>query len=130
MVLATSLCFCGPMLPPSYKIIYIYGQQDVKQNTGDQRAQTKKEGRATAPYPAVRQTHYTPLPSFPVKTKRQKLLPRFFTSCFSSGKLTDTASSSSSSRSESPQLLSPKEGVIAYTHTPHYSIHTPVQTFR
>uniref|UniRef100_A0A3P8SSX3 Syntaxin binding protein 4 n=1 Tax=Amphiprion percula TaxID=161767 RepID=A0A3P8SSX3_AMPPE len=32
-----------------------------------------------------------------------------------STKLTDTASSSSSSRSESPQLLSPKEGVTAYS---------------
>ncbi|KAM9336403.1 syntaxin-binding protein 4 [Symphorus nematophorus] len=37
------------------------------------------------------------------------------------GKLTDTASSSSSSRSESPQLLSPKEGVTAYTHAPPYA---------
>ncbi|XP_013878807.1 syntaxin-binding protein 4 [Austrofundulus limnaeus] len=51
----------------------------------------------------------------------------------SSGKLTDTASSSSSSRSESPQLLSPKEGgVTSYSHTPHYTsnmaytnVHTP-----
>ncbi|XP_078147030.1 syntaxin-binding protein 4 [Centroberyx gerrardi] len=39
----------------------------------------------------------------------------------STGKLTDTASSSSSSRSESPQLLSPKEGVTAYTHAPPYT---------
>ncbi|KAM4623819.1 syntaxin-binding protein 4 [Polymixia lowei] len=39
----------------------------------------------------------------------------------STGKLTDTASSSSSSRSESPQLLSPKEGVTAYTHGPQYA---------
>ncbi|XP_076616297.1 syntaxin-binding protein 4 isoform X3 [Chaetodon auriga] len=43
----------------------------------------------------------------------------------STGKLTDTASSSSSSRSESPQLLSPKEGVTAYTHT----VHTPTPAF-
>ncbi|XP_026033575.1 syntaxin-binding protein 4 isoform X3 [Astatotilapia calliptera] len=53
----------------------------------------------------------------------------------STGKLTDTASSSSSSRSESPQLLSPKEGVTAYTHTapypanPAYAMHTPVHAF-
>uniref|UniRef100_A0A087XF44 Syntaxin binding protein 4 n=1 Tax=Poecilia formosa TaxID=48698 RepID=A0A087XF44_POEFO len=39
----------------------------------------------------------------------------------STGKLTDTASSSSSSRSESPQLLSPKEGITAYSHAPHYA---------
>ncbi|CAL8302648.1 unnamed protein product [Lota lota] len=42
----------------------------------------------------------------------------------STGKLTDTASSSSSSRSESPLLLSPKEGVgttSAYTHGPPYT---------
>ncbi|XP_027132865.1 syntaxin-binding protein 4 isoform X1 [Larimichthys crocea] len=49
----------------------------------------------------------------------------------STGKLTDTASSSSSSRSESPQLLSPKEGVTTYTHAPPhaanpvYTAHTP-----
>ncbi|XP_029953507.1 syntaxin-binding protein 4 [Salarias fasciatus] len=36
----------------------------------------------------------------------------------STGKLTDTASSSSSSRSESPQLLSPKEGVTTLPHGP------------
>nr|XP_040032322.1 syntaxin-binding protein 4 isoform X1 [Gasterosteus aculeatus aculeatus] len=36
----------------------------------------------------------------------------------SSGKLTETASSSSSSRSESPQLLSPKEGVTVHTKAP------------
>ncbi|XP_039992175.1 syntaxin-binding protein 4 isoform X2 [Xiphias gladius] len=53
----------------------------------------------------------------------------------STGKLTDTASSSSSSRSESPQLLSPKEGVTAYTHAPPYSanppytVHTPSHAF-
>uniref|UniRef100_A0A1A8SI98 Syntaxin binding protein 4 n=1 Tax=Nothobranchius rachovii TaxID=451742 RepID=A0A1A8SI98_9TELE len=54
----------------------------------------------------------------------------------SMGKLMDTASSSSSSRSESPQLLSPKEGgVTAYPHTPHYtsnpaySMHTSVHAF-
>lgn len=53
----------------------------------------------------------------------------------STGKLTDTASSSSSSRSESPQLLSPKEGVTAYTHTapytanPPYTMHTPAHAF-
>ncbi|XP_028286165.1 syntaxin-binding protein 4-like [Parambassis ranga] len=53
----------------------------------------------------------------------------------STGKLTDTASSSSSSRSESPQLLSPKEGVGAYTHTtpytanPPYNVHTPTHAF-
>ncbi|XP_074519143.1 syntaxin-binding protein 4 isoform X2 [Halichoeres trimaculatus] len=49
----------------------------------------------------------------------------------STGKLTDTASSSSSSRSESPQLLSPKEGVTAYTHTanPAYTVHTPPHAF-
>ncbi|XP_024141493.1 syntaxin-binding protein 4 isoform X2 [Oryzias melastigma] len=53
----------------------------------------------------------------------------------SSGKLTDTASSSSSSRSESPQLLSPKEGVTSYMQTPHYTanpsytVHTPVHNF-
>uniref|UniRef100_A0A3Q0SYL5 Syntaxin binding protein 4 n=1 Tax=Amphilophus citrinellus TaxID=61819 RepID=A0A3Q0SYL5_AMPCI len=52
-----------------------------------------------------------------------------------STKLTDTASSSSSSRSESPQLLSPKEGVTAYTHTapytanPPYTMHTPAHAF-
>ncbi|XP_037611940.1 syntaxin-binding protein 4 isoform X1 [Sebastes umbrosus] len=41
------------------------------------------------------------------------------------GKLTDTASSSSSSRSESPQLLSPKEGgVTAYTHASTHTVHT------
>ncbi|XP_041830432.1 syntaxin-binding protein 4 isoform X2 [Melanotaenia boesemani] len=50
-------------------------------------------------------------------------------------KLMDTASSSSSSRSESPQLLSPKEGVTAYTHAPHYTanpaynVHAPVHAF-
>ncbi|XP_069573682.1 syntaxin-binding protein 4 isoform X2 [Brachyistius frenatus] len=43
----------------------------------------------------------------------------------STGKVTDTASSSSSSRSESPQLLSPKEGVTAYTHAPPYSANPP-----
>ncbi|CAK6977369.1 syntaxin-binding protein 4 isoform X2 [Scomber scombrus] len=43
----------------------------------------------------------------------------------STGKLTDTASSSSSSRSESPQLLSPKEGVTAYTHAPPYAANPP-----
>ncbi|XP_067432358.1 syntaxin-binding protein 4 isoform X2 [Thunnus thynnus] len=53
----------------------------------------------------------------------------------STGKLTDTASSSSSSRSESPQLLSPKEGVTAYTHNPPYAanppytVHTPTHAF-
>uniref|UniRef100_A0A3P9L0I0 Syntaxin binding protein 4 n=1 Tax=Oryzias latipes TaxID=8090 RepID=A0A3P9L0I0_ORYLA len=53
----------------------------------------------------------------------------------SSGKLTDTASSSSSSRSESPQLLSPKEGVTSYMQAPHYTanpsytVHTPVHNF-
>ncbi|XP_029383883.1 syntaxin-binding protein 4 isoform X2 [Echeneis naucrates] len=53
----------------------------------------------------------------------------------STGKLTDTASSSSSSRSESPQLLSPKEGVTAYSHAPPYSanppyaVHTPMHAF-
>ncbi|XP_056153593.1 syntaxin-binding protein 4, partial [Lampris incognitus] len=58
----------------------------------------------------------------------------------STGKLTDTASSSSSSRSESPQLLSPKEGVTAYTHAPPYApnppynasphaVHTPMHVF-
>ncbi|XP_059180180.1 syntaxin-binding protein 4 [Centropristis striata] len=53
----------------------------------------------------------------------------------STGKLTDTASSSSSSRSESPQLLSPKEGVTAYTHAssytanPAYTMHTPTHAF-
>ncbi|MEQ2229655.1 hypothetical protein ILYODFUR_021014, partial [Ilyodon furcidens] len=53
----------------------------------------------------------------------------------STGKPTDTASSSSSSRSESPQLLSPKEGITAYSHTPHYTttpaytMHTPVHAF-
>ncbi|XP_041818770.1 syntaxin-binding protein 4 isoform X1 [Chelmon rostratus] len=48
----------------------------------------------------------------------------------STGKLTDTASSSSSSRSESPQLLSPKEGVTAYTHAnPPYTVHTPTPAF-
>ncbi|XP_029977938.1 syntaxin-binding protein 4 isoform X2 [Sphaeramia orbicularis] len=51
------------------------------------------------------------------------------------GKLTDTASSSSSSRSESPQLLSPKEGVTAYTQAPPYAannpytVHTPPHAF-
>ncbi|XP_061563937.1 syntaxin-binding protein 4 [Cololabis saira] len=45
------------------------------------------------------------------------------------GKLTDTASSSSSSRSESPQLLSPKEGVTTHSHTPHSTMHTPMHTF-
>ncbi|XP_070846403.1 syntaxin-binding protein 4 isoform X3 [Chaetodon trifascialis] len=43
----------------------------------------------------------------------------------STGKLTDAASSSSSSRSESPQLLSPKEGVTTYTHP----VHTPTPAF-
>ncbi|XP_034049200.1 syntaxin-binding protein 4 isoform X4 [Thalassophryne amazonica] len=53
----------------------------------------------------------------------------------STGKLTDTASSSSSSRSESPQLLSPKEAVTTYTHSPTYtantpySVHTPSHAF-
>ncbi|CAJ1081386.1 syntaxin-binding protein 4 [Xyrichtys novacula] len=47
----------------------------------------------------------------------------------STGKLTDTASSSSSSRSESPQLLSPKEGVTTYTHNPAYTVHTPPHAF-
>ncbi|XP_041672180.1 syntaxin-binding protein 4 [Cheilinus undulatus] len=53
----------------------------------------------------------------------------------STGKFTDTASSSSSSRSESPQLLSPKEGVTAYAHTapynanPAYTVHTPPHAF-
>ncbi|XP_068455327.1 syntaxin-binding protein 4 isoform X2 [Clinocottus analis] len=57
----------------------------------------------------------------------------------STGKLTDTASSSSSSRSESPQLLSPKEGVASYphavhtpphaVHTPPHAVHTPPHTF-
>ncbi|XP_054899083.1 syntaxin-binding protein 4 isoform X1 [Poeciliopsis prolifica] len=53
----------------------------------------------------------------------------------SMGKLTDTASSSSSSRSESPQLLSPKEGITAYSHAPHYTttpaytVHTPALAF-
>ncbi|CAN9508845.1 unnamed protein product [Ophioblennius macclurei] len=52
----------------------------------------------------------------------------------STGKLTDTASSSSSSRSESPQLLSPKEGVTALTHgppgtpNPAYAAHTNTHT--
>ncbi|XP_072230036.1 syntaxin-binding protein 4 [Leuresthes tenuis] len=52
----------------------------------------------------------------------------------STGKLTDTASSSSS-RSESPQLLSPKDGVTTYTHAPHYTtnpaytVHTPAHAF-
>ncbi|XP_075891202.1 syntaxin-binding protein 4 isoform X2 [Nelusetta ayraudi] len=51
------------------------------------------------------------------------------------GKLIDTASSSSSSRSESPQLLSPKDGVATYTHTlpctanPAHPGHTPPHTF-
>ncbi|KAM6897550.1 uncharacterized protein stxbp4 [Xenentodon cancila] len=45
------------------------------------------------------------------------------------GKLTDTASSSSSSRSESPQLLSPKEGLTTHTHTSQCTMHTPVHTF-
>ncbi|XP_031167216.1 syntaxin-binding protein 4 isoform X2 [Sander lucioperca] len=45
------------------------------------------------------------------------------------GKPTDTASSSSSSRSESPQLLSPKEGVTAYTHASPYTAHTPTHAF-
>ncbi|XP_047464973.1 syntaxin-binding protein 4 isoform X2 [Mugil cephalus] len=48
------------------------------------------------------------------------------------GKLTDTASSSSSSRSESPQLLSPKEGgVTAYAHPANapYTVHTPPHVF-
>ncbi|KAM7370335.1 hypothetical protein PAMP_009891 [Pampus punctatissimus] len=56
--------------------------------------------------------------------------------CFQvAGKLTDNASSSSSSRSESPQLLSPKEGVTAYTHGPPYAanpphtVHTPTHAF-
>ncbi|XP_010795261.1 syntaxin-binding protein 4, partial [Notothenia coriiceps] len=40
-------------------------------------------------------------------------------------RLTDTASSSSSSRSESPQLLSPKEGASA----PPPSVHAPLHTF-
>lgn len=63
-------------------------------------------------------------------------LSSFFFSCFFKGKLTDTASSSSSSRSESPQLLSPKEGVTAYTHTapypanPAYAVHSPAHAFR
>ncbi|XP_015227287.1 PREDICTED: syntaxin-binding protein 4 [Cyprinodon variegatus] len=61
------------------------------------------------------------------------LLLTFFFSCFSSGKLTDTASSSSSSRSESPQLLSPKEGITAYSHAPHYApayaVHMPTHAF-
>ncbi|KAM7381071.1 hypothetical protein PAMA_012080 [Pampus argenteus] len=51
--------------------------------------------------------------------------------CFQvAGKLTDNASSSSSSRSESPQLLSPKEGVTAYAHAPPYAANPPytVQT--
>ncbi|XP_057682346.1 syntaxin-binding protein 4 isoform X3 [Corythoichthys intestinalis] len=40
----------------------------------------------------------------------------------SAGKLTDAASSaSSSSASESPKLLSPKEGVSIYSHTPAFS---------
>ncbi|XP_033935088.1 syntaxin-binding protein 4 isoform X1 [Pseudochaenichthys georgianus] len=43
----------------------------------------------------------------------------------STGRLTDTASSSSSSRSESPLLLSPKEGVSA----PPPSVHAPPQAF-
>ncbi|KAM6898049.1 syntaxin-binding protein 4 [Lycodopsis pacificus] len=48
----------------------------------------------------------------------------------SSVKLTDAASSSSSSRSESPQLLSAKEGVTAYSHhNPPHSVHTPTQAF-
>ncbi|XP_038130341.1 syntaxin-binding protein 4 [Cyprinodon tularosa] len=51
----------------------------------------------------------------------------------STGKLTDTASSSSSSRSESPQLLSPKEGITAYSHAPHYApayaVHMPTHAF-
>ncbi|XP_026171813.1 syntaxin-binding protein 4 isoform X2 [Mastacembelus armatus] len=47
----------------------------------------------------------------------------------STGKLTDTASSSSSSRSESPQLLSPKEGVTAYTHSAPCTVHTPTHAF-
>lgn len=70
------------------------------------------------------------LPHLPVH------LSSFFFSCFFKGKLTDTASSSSSSRSESPQLLSPKEGVTAYTHTapytanPPYAMHTPAHAFR
>ncbi|XP_037320404.2 syntaxin-binding protein 4 [Pungitius pungitius] len=48
----------------------------------------------------------------------------------SSGKLTDTASSSSSSRSESPQLLSPKEGVLVHTQAPPHTAAPPrtVQT--
>lgn len=45
-------------------------------------------------------------------------------------KLVDTASSSSSSRSESPQLLSPKEGVSAYGPAPPYTVHTPTLAFR
>nr|XP_046233790.1 syntaxin-binding protein 4 isoform X2 [Scatophagus argus] len=51
------------------------------------------------------------------------------------GKLTDTASSSSSSRSESPQLLSPKDGVSTYAHAPPYiatapyTVATPTHTF-
>ncbi|XP_068585456.1 syntaxin-binding protein 4 isoform X2 [Cebidichthys violaceus] len=47
----------------------------------------------------------------------------------SSVKLTDTASSSSS-RSESPQLLSPKEGVTAYSHNnPPHGVHTPTHAY-
>ncbi|XP_028990494.1 syntaxin-binding protein 4 isoform X3 [Betta splendens] len=40
------------------------------------------------------------------------------------GKPTDTASSSSSSRSASPQLLSPKEGVTAYAHSAPHTMHS------
>ncbi|XP_063748691.1 syntaxin-binding protein 4 isoform X1 [Eleginops maclovinus] len=49
-----------------------------------------------------------------------------------SGRLTDTASSSSSSRSESPQLLSPKEGVTAPPHSttlPLHNVHNPPHAF-
>ncbi|XP_034426390.1 LOW QUALITY PROTEIN: syntaxin-binding protein 4 [Hippoglossus hippoglossus] len=59
---------------------------------------------------------------------------RFSPTQLSTGKLTDTASSSSSSRSESPQLLSPKEGVTAYAHAPPssasspHTVHTHVHT--
>nr|XP_020472340.1 syntaxin-binding protein 4-like isoform X2 [Monopterus albus] len=45
------------------------------------------------------------------------------------GKLMDTASTSSSSRSESPQLLSPREGLTAYTHGSPYTMHTPTHAF-
>lgn len=48
----------------------------------------------------------------------------FSASC--AGRLTDTASSSSSSRSESPQLLSPKEGASGHacSANPPHTVHS------